>query len=82
METPTADELAREQALRAGLAEYELGEEDLALLDAEGEGPGAGTDDCATCRPSPWWGGRTSASRRSSTASSGGARPSCSTRRG
>ncbi|WP_350339664.1 ribosome biogenesis GTPase Der [Actinotalea lenta] len=29
----TSDETAREQALRAGLAEYDLGEEDLALLD-------------------------------------------------
>ena len=37
MDTPTADELAREQALRAGLADYELGDEDLALLDPDGD---------------------------------------------
>ncbi len=36
METPTPDELLREQALRAGLAEYELEDADLALLDPEG----------------------------------------------
>lgn len=35
MSIPNAD-AAREQALRAGLAEYELAEEDLALLDGEG----------------------------------------------
>jgi len=40
MNTPNAD-AAREQALRAGLADYELAEEDLALLDGEG-GPDAG----------------------------------------
>ena len=38
METPTADELAREQALRAGLADYELEADDLALIDGEGDG--------------------------------------------
>jgi GTP-binding protein len=38
METPTADELAREQALRAGLADYELEAGDLALIDGEDEG--------------------------------------------
>lgn len=31
---------ARERALRAGLSEYELDEEDLALLDADGSQPG------------------------------------------
>lgn len=40
MSIPNAD-AAREQALRAGLAEYELAEEDLALLDGEG-GPDSG----------------------------------------
>ncbi|MCV2394673.1 ribosome biogenesis GTPase Der [Actinotalea sp. M2MS4P-6] len=32
---PTAEDLARTQALRAGLEEYELAEEDLALLEGE-----------------------------------------------
>ncbi len=36
METPTPDEIVREQALRAGLAEYELEDADLALLDSDG----------------------------------------------
>ena len=31
----TAEEIAREEALRAGLAEYDLADEDLALLDGE-----------------------------------------------
>ncbi len=35
METPTPDEIVREKALRAGLAEYELEDADLALLDGE-----------------------------------------------
>ena len=38
----TAEELAREQALRAGLSEYDLGEEDLALLEGGEDGEGAG----------------------------------------
>lgn len=32
----TPEEIAREQALRAGLADFDLGEEDLALLSGEG----------------------------------------------
>jgi len=35
METPTPDEIVREKALRAGLAEYELEDADLALLDPD-----------------------------------------------
>ncbi|NTW40989.1 MAG: ribosome biogenesis GTPase Der [Cellulomonadaceae bacterium] len=35
-DTPTEDELAREHALRAGLADYELEDDDLALIDGEG----------------------------------------------
>ena len=41
MENPTPDEIVREKALRAGLADYELEDADLALLDGEGaEGEG------------------------------------------
>ena len=35
METPTPDEIVREKALRAGLAEYALEDADLALLDPD-----------------------------------------------
>lgn len=45
----TEEELAREQALRAGLAEYDLGDEDLALL----EGGGADGDGAASAGPVP-----------------------------
>ncbi len=41
MDSPNVD-ATREEALRAGLADYELAEEDLALLDGEGA-PDAGT---------------------------------------
>lgn len=40
METPTADELAREQALRAGLDDYELEADDLALLEGADDAGG------------------------------------------
>ena len=45
----TPEELAREEALRAGLAEYDLGEDDLALL----EGEGAGGEGAARSGPVP-----------------------------
>ncbi len=54
METPTPDEIVREKALRAGLAEYELEDADLALLDAEGaeaRGPRTRRPRCR-CSPS------------------------------
>ncbi|PPK90849.1 GTP-binding protein [Kineococcus xinjiangensis] len=44
-EAGTQDEAGRERALRVGLAEYELSEEDLALLDGEhGDGGHQGPD--------------------------------------
>ncbi len=45
----TPEELAREEALRAGLAEYDLGEDDLALL----EGGAAGAEGTAAKGPVP-----------------------------
>jgi GTP-binding protein len=44
METPTADELAREQALRAGLDDYELEADDLALLEGADDAGGEAAD--------------------------------------
>ena len=45
----TAEERAREEALRAGLADYDLGDEDLALL----EGGGASADGAGASAPVP-----------------------------
>ena len=53
----------REAALRAGLADYELSEDDLAALADDS------SNNARPSRSSRSWGGRTSASRRSSTAS-------------
>src|SRR5690554_5036115 len=36
----TDDEVARDRALRAGLSEYELDEQDLSLLESEGAASG------------------------------------------
>ena len=79
-ETPVSENLTDdstvERALRVGLEEYDLSEEDRSLLDGEYDEDGYAVADGPAARRSPSSAAPTSASRPWSTASSAAARPS------
>ena len=70
------DDSSVERALRAGLEEFDLTEEDRSLLERRGRRGRVCRRVAVRCPSSPWWAARTSASRRSSTASWAAARRS------